>query len=649
MPVGDSLTRGLIETHLASLPGRGRAIATGAEVALRLDHAVMDSDAASLVFQAFERSGAAGVAGEMSLACAEWPMAPAAFEAGDELRYVQSSARRYGAHFSRPGNGRAHHVYAARFAAPGRTLMACAAGAGAAGAIGSLALPVSEVELAAALAGIHHPTTMPEIWAIRLSGALPPGVGAHDLAMALARRLPGAGTRHVVLEFCGSGVASLALEARLTVARVAALLGLPAVVFPSDEATRGWLRAQGREPDWKPLAGDPESEAARTLELALDLLEPGVVRTAEGADPLPVRDVAGVPVGRVVVGADAGLAELLSVAAALDGGRVAAGVDLVVVPGSRQIRTMLGACGALKALGDAGARIIDVEARLAPGASVGVVLICGATPAAGHDTRTVFRAGPEVAAAAAIAGSLADPRERPPSAARFPMPDRFTPCEVVPPRPVVERGAIEISHGDTIRPLPCLPPLVTTLRGVVLQRFPDRLGTDRALPAGPRVWRHRGDPVAMADHLYAGLDPGFAARARALGGGFVVAGADYGIGPHRPHVVLAMVALGVRAVIATSYAGGHRAEMIRHGVLPLRGPVADIEPGEPGDPAELAVGDELEIPGLPDTLERNKPLVIRNLTRGTQMVLYHDLTEREIERVRAGGLLAAGAGTAVGA
>jgi aconitate hydratase len=630
-----SLTRGLIETHLASAPGRGRTIAAGAEVALRLDHALMDADAASLVFQAFELSGAASVAGEMSLACAEWPMAPAAFEEGDELRYVQSAARRYGAHFSRPGNGRAHHVYAARFAAPGRTLLACASGAPVAGAIGSLALPVSEVELAAALTGMPHASVMPEVWAIRLSGAFPPGVGAHDLVMSLAHRLPGTGARPVVLEFCGPGVESLTLEARLTVARFGAVLGLPPSIFPSDEETRGWLKAQGREPDWKPLAGDPETGAARVLELPLDLLEPNVVRAAEGTDPLPVRDVAGVPVGRVVVGADAGLADLLVVASALDGRSVSATVDLVVVPGSRPIRTMLGACGALRSLTGAGARVMDVEARLAPGASAGVVLICGATPAPGHDARTLFRVGPEAAVAAALAGSVADPRDLASPATTFPMPDRFAPCEVVPPRPAAERSAIEISHGSAIRPLPSLSPLVTTLRGVVLQRLPDRVGTDVALPIGPRVWRHRGDPSAMADHLYAGFDPTFAVRARALGGGFVVAGSEYGIGPHRPHVVLAMVALGVRAVIALSFAPGHRAEMIRHGVLPLR-PAADM------DPSELAIGDELEIPGLPDMLERSKPLVVRNLTRGTQLVLLHDLTEREIERVRAGGLLAAG-------
>ena len=632
-----SLTRGLIEAHLASPTGRGRAMVPGAELALKLDHALMDSDAASLVFQSLETSGVASVSGEMALACAEWPMAPPAFEAGDELNYVQSAARRYGLHFSRAGNGRAHHVYAARFAAPGRTLLSCASGSAAAGAIGTLALPVSEVELAAALAGTPHAARMPEVWAIRLAGALSPGVGAYDLVMDLASRLPGVGAHPVALEFCGSGVATLTQEARFTVARLGADLGLPPAVFPSDEVTRAWLKAQGREPDWKPLAGDPEADGVRVILIHLDTIEPEVLRVAEGADPLQVREAAGVPVSRVVLGADAGLTDLLLVAGQLSGRQVAPGVELVVIPGSRQIRATLGACGAWGALRDAGAAIVDAEARLAPGSAAGVVLSCGGSAAASSHSRTVFRAGPAVAVASALAGRITDPREMPPPAVPFALPDRFAPCEVVPPKPVAARLTIEIVRGTSIRPLPSLSPLVT-LRGVVLQRLPDRVRTDRALSGGPRVWRHRGDPAAMAEHLYAAFDPTFAARARALGGGFVVAGADYGIGPHRPHVVLAMVALGVRAVIATSFAPGHRAEMIRHGVLPLRRLPAGEEPGDPWD---LAVGDELEIPGLPDMLERNKPLVVRNLTHGTQITLHHDLTEREIELVRAGGLLAA--------
>ncbi|MGH7731610.1 MAG: aconitase family protein, partial [Candidatus Eiseniibacteriota bacterium] len=355
MAVGPaSLTRSLIEARLASIPGRGRAPAPGTEIALGLDHALMDADAAPLVFQSFETSGAASVAGEMALACAEWPMAPPAFETGDELLYVQSAAQRYGVHFSRAGNGRAHHVYAARYGAPGRTLLSCAPGSAAAGAMATLALPVSELELAAALAGIPHTVRMPEVWAIRLSGTLPPGVGAQDLVMGLARRLPGAGAHPVVLEYCGSGVATLPQDARLTVTRLGAALGLPPAVFPSDDMTRAWLKAQGREPDWKPLAGDPEGDAVRVLVMQLDTLEPKVLR-AEGADPLQVREVAGLPIHRVVLGADAGLGDLLLVAEGLGGRQVAAGVELVVVPGSRQIRATLGACGALAALGAAGA------------------------------------------------------------------------------------------------------------------------------------------------------------------------------------------------------------------------------------------------------------------------------------------------------
>lgn len=638
MAAATSVTRALLEAHLVPAGGRGRLPPSGAEIALRVDHALMDAEAATLVFQGFEACGAAAAAVELALACAEGPIGSPSFEAGDELRYVQSAAQRYGVHCSRPGSGRGHHVYAARFAAPGRTVLTCATGGAAAGAMGSLALPVTELELAAALAGIPHAARVPELWAIRLAGSLPPGVGPHDLVMTLARRLPGTGGRPVALEYCGGGVAGLDQEARLTVARLGARFDLPPAVFPSDERTRDWLRAQGREPDWKPLAGEPEGEAVRTIEVALDTLEPQAARAAEGADPLAVLDVTGLPVRRVLVGADAGLADLLTLAESLAGRRVDAGVELVVVPGSRAIRATLGAVGALAALHEAGAVLLDAEARLAPGAGPGAVLLCGATPGAVGRARAAFHVGPAVAAASALAGRLADPRELPAPAATFPAPARVVPCEVAPVRPPAARAALEVVRGETIRPLPALAPMAGTLRGVVLQRFPDRVTTDRILPTGPTVWRHRGDVAALADHLYAGFDPTFAARARALGGGFVTAGADYGIGPHRPHAALALVALGVRAVIAPSFAPAHRAELIRHGVLPLR-PGADLGPGE------LAVGDELEIPGMPDMLERSKPLVVRDLTRGTQLTLHHDLTAREIEQVGAGGLLGAAART----
>ena len=633
--VATSLTRSLIETHLVPAPVKGRVPAPGSDVALRVDHMVMDEGAASLVFQAFETCDLPRVAADLALACVESPAGPPMFESGDERWYVRSAAAHFGVHYSPAGNGRAHHVHGARHASPGRVVLTCASGGTAAGAIGSMALAVSELELAAALAGVPHRTRVPDVWAIRLAGNFPPGVGAHDLVMSLAGTLPGAGARAVALEFCGPGVATLDQEARFTVARLAATLGLPGVVFPSDERTRTWLEAQGREPDWRPLAGVAEADATRVIDVQLDALEPRAVRTVEGADPLLARDVSGLPIRRVVLGADAGLSDLLAVAESVGGGFIAPGVELIVVPGSRQLRAALGASGALEALTGAGVRVLDAEARIAPGPESGVVLLCGAGSAASGRARTAFRVGPGIAAASALSGRVADPRELPPATLSFTMPERLPPCEVIAARPAAGEAVAPIERGSAIRPLPSLPPMVATLRGVVLQRFPDRVRTDRVLPDGPRVWRHRSDAAALADHLYAGLDPGFASRARALGGGFVVAGARYGVGPRRPHAAMAMVALGVRVVIADSFDPGHRAELVRHGVMPL------CPPPDMG-PAELAVGDDLEIPGLPEMLERSKPLIVRNLTRGHQLALHHDLSEPEIEMVRAGGLLAAG-------
>src|SRR5262245_5242722 len=591
----------------------------------------MDADSAALVFQYLESQGAAELAFE-TLTCVEGPVLPASFEASEELLYVQSAARRLGCSFSPPGGGRAHYLYAAASAWPGRTLLSPAAFASSAGAMAVLAMPASELELAATLAGIPHIVRMPEVWAIRLLGTLPPGVGAHDLVMALARILPGAGRRAVTLEYCGPGIATLDQEARFTIAREGEAVGLPPALFPSDEHTRVWLRAQGREPDWKPLAGDPESDSLQVIEIHLDALEPRLARTLEGADPLDVRELTGIPARRVVIGTEAGLADLTRCAEALDGKRIAPGVELYVIPGCRQIRATLAASGALTALVAAGAVVLDAEARLAPGGADSVALLCGASPAAAGRARMVFRAGAAVAAASALAGRIADPRELAPGSARFTPPERWLASGVEPAVPAPERAAVEIVRGTTMRPLPARTPLPATLRGVVLQRFPDRVSTLQALPVGPRVWRHRGDLSQLAEHLFAGLDGSFASRARALGGGIVVAGSEYGVGPHRAHLVPALVALGVRVVIAESFAPAHRAELILHGVLALR-PAPDTEPGE------LALGDELEFPGLPEMLERNKPLVARDLTRGTQVTLFHDLSTREIEWIRAGGLL----------
>lgn len=626
-----SLTRTLFEAHLAAGTGRARVVATGAEVMLRVDQVLMDAQAATLALLSFEGTGRARAQVELALVCDETSPPVAAFETGDALRYVQSAARRYGVHFSRAGNGRAHQVHAARFAAPGRTLLARAASAGAAGALGSLVLDASEIELGAALAGAPHAMTVPPLWAVRLSGTLPPWVDAHDLVRTLAARLPPRGAGGAVLEYAGPGVAALPQGARLTVARAGATLGAAASLFPSDAVTRSWLLAQGREPDWKGLAGEPEGEAAKVIDVHLEAMEPMIER-GEREGPMALRDAAEAPLGRVVLGADAGLDDLLLVAAVLRGRAIAPGLELLVIPGSRQIHDSAAACGALAALVAAGARLVDSELRLAPAPPAGAVLLCGASSHAAGRARAVFHAGPGAAAASALAGRIADPRDlplAPPDSGEGP---RVEVNDALLVKPLIAPAAVEVLRGAGVASLPALPPIVATLRGVVLLRLGDRVATDLTLSGGPKVRRHHADFAALAEHLYAGVDRDFAARARAHGGGFVVAGTDYGIGPAVPHAALALVQLGIRAILARSFIPDHRAELVRHGVLALRFAAG----GFPDGPRQ---GDELEIPGLPEVLEPNRPLSVRNLTRGAQFTLHHDLSFREIEMVRAGGLL----------
>ena len=294
------------------------------------------------------------------------------------------------------------------------------------------------------------------------------------------------------------------------------------------------------------------------------------------------------------------------------------------------LRHRAAACGALGELIAAGARLADSESRLAP-APAGAALLCGASARAAGRARAVYGAGPATLAAAALAGRIADPRElqTAPLAAldgRMEIDDGL----IVKPPPT--NAGAELARGATVRALPSLPPIVATLRGVVLLRLGDRVGTDVALPCGPKVRRHRADLAALADHLFAGVDRDFPARARAHGGGFLVAGTDYGSGERSPHAALALVQLGVRAILARSFAAEHRAELTRHGVLTLRFARGEEQEGP-------RVGDELEIPGLPEVLEPNRPLTVRDLSRGAQFALHHDLTRRQIEMVRAGGLI----------
>lgn len=620
-----SLARAIYDAH--AVAPRPRTLTAGAEVALRPDHVLLEGHAATLALFAFAALQRPRAPLEALVVADGGAPASAQFESAVERRARIAAARRAGAWVARPGSGPAHQLHVARFAAPGRLVFACARGAATAGGAGSLTLPVSEVEAGAVLAGASVTTPLPPVLAVGLAGTLPAWLDGHDIAVALMTRLAAGMTR--ILEFEGPGIASLSVACRCVIARSTDAMGLGASLFPSDDRTRGWLAAQGREPDWKPLATGAGDDAHDTVELDLDVIEPGIL---DGHGRPRGLDEAGAPaIARVVVGADAGLADLLRFAALLEARSIAAGVEVIVHPGTRAIAQSLAQSGAAAVITAAGARLLPPAAP-APGPAPSGVTVTHGVPGTGQGgspAGIVLQASIPVCSASALAGRLADPREWSGTTLADDPPAIGT------DEPWLVRPGAEAlpEAGDIPTGLPPPRPLDTTLRGPVLIALGDRALARRVLPEGDRVWRHRADVAALADHAFADLDPGFAARARAAGGGFAVAGEGFGAGARQPHAALVLGTLGVRAVIARSFVPETTAALVRHGILPLAFAM-------PGDAHEIAAGDELEIPGLPEGLEPRKPLVIRDLTRGTQVLARHDLGARELEMIRAGGLLA---------
>ena len=625
-----SLTRSLIEAHLLEAPASA-AWPNGGELVLGVDHVVAGGGAALLTLAAFASLRRPRVAVDLALACADRGGA-AVFDDAEALRELKEAALGHGVWFSRPGHGRCDLVHRERFAAPGRLSLVAGRRTPSAGALGALSLMAGPLEAAAALGGAPHLLAWPGLLAVNLRGSLSSWVGGLDVALELLRRLPAGGARRMIVEYGGPGVALLDIAERFTLAALGGVLGACTSVFPSDEVTRTWLQAQGRESDWKRLEVEPRGGSDETLELDLDAVEPMVAEIGRAIAPRLVRQANGARVDQVEIGPEAGISDLVRLARLLEGHRIADGVSLTILPGTRQVLETLGRNGSLRALTDAGARVLEVGApRGAPPAlareAVGLCFGSDAAERLASGSRWLL-AGLQPCAAAALRGRVTDPREI--EAASAPAPGPLAAPEgwlLRPPAPGSEPQA-----GTPPITLPLGRPLDGPLRGTVLIRLGHQVTTEQILPWGARVRPLLGNLAALSEHAFAAVDGDFASRARVLGGGFVVAGRDYGSGvAHLPAALVPML-LGVRALLAVSCAPDYRRLLVQVGVLPLAFAV-------PEDYEALAQGDELEIPGLPESLEPEKPLVVRNLSQGTQYAVRHDLPPREIALLRAGGLL----------
>ncbi|MEW6517352.1 MAG: aconitate hydratase [candidate division FCPU426 bacterium] len=614
----------------------------GDEIALRIDQTLTQDATGTLAWLQFEALGLPRVKTRLSVSYVDHNTLQTGFENADDHAYLQSAARKFGAVFSRPGNGICHQVHLERFGKPWATLLGSDSHTPTAGGLGSLAIGAGGLDVAAAMAGAPFYLLHPKILNVLLTGRLARRVSAKDVILEVLRRISVKGGVGKILEYSGPGAASLSVPERATITNMGAETGATTSLFPADATTRAFLAYQGRAREYRPLAADPGAVYSGG-ELAIDLsrLEPLAAKPHSPDAVVPVRELAGLKPQQVVIGSctNSSLADLATVAGLLAGRRVHPDVSLVITPGSQQVLNALAENGALAALITAGARVMEP----ACGACIGM----GQAPATGAVTLRTFnrnfkgRSGTpdaqvylvsaETAAAAAVMGSVVDPR-RFQAAKTFRLPKRAEASDSLLIRPAARKQAVEIVRGPNIKPLPQFAPLADADQGQVLAKFGDHVTTDDIMPAGAKLLPLRSNIPALAQHVFSRLDADFSRRSQEQGGGYVVGGDNYGQGSSREHAALAPRYLGVRAVLVKSFARIHLANLINFGIVPLTF-------RDPADYGRVEAGHTLSLPDLKADLAAGRAVRVKNLTTGAAWEMECTLTPRQRELVLAGGTL----------
>ncbi len=634
--MGQSIVHKIIESHLVS--GKPEP---GGEIGLRIDQTLLQDATGTMALLEFEALGAGRTKAKKSVAYVDHNTLQTGFENMDDHLFIESACRRFGLFFSRPGNGICHQVHLERFAAPGDTLLGADSHTTTSGGVGMLAVGAGGLDVAAAMAGQPFYLTMPRTLNVKLSHRLPPWSAAKDVILELLGRLSVSGGRGKILEFSGQGVKSLSATQRATIANMSLELGALSAVFPSDEVTRRFFEAQDRVEEWRPIEAEAGAEYDEEMIVDLRAIPPLLARPHSPDNVVPVSEEAGRAVDQVAIGSctNSSLEDMLKVAAMLKDRVVPPGVSLVISPGSRQVLQELATRGALSDMIQAGARIL--ECACGPCIGMGQAPRSGGTSLrtfnrnfkgrSGTADAEVFLVSPETAAASALTGVITDPRDwgAPP---RIDLPERFIVDDrlIIPPSPDNKAALI---RGANIKPLPRFEPLPDVLEGELLLVLGDDVTTDDILPGGTKILPLRSNIPAISRHLFSGLDKDFASRAEAKGGGFIAAGQNYGQGSSREHAALAPRHLGLRAVMARSFARIHKANLVNFGILPL-------EFQDAADLKKLAPGDRLCLSDLIQSLEQADHVVVENLTQKVKIRLRLDLHPRLRHVILAGGLLA---------
>ncbi|MCL2494883.1 MAG: aconitate hydratase [Oscillospiraceae bacterium] len=649
-----NLTQKLIQAHLVgenTLPAPGTdEIANamlpspGQSIALRVDQTLTQDATGTMAYLEFEAMGVPRVKTERSVAYIDHNTLQSGYENADDHRFIRSCARKHGIFFSRPGNGICHQVHLERFGVPGKTLLGSDSHTPTGGGLGMLAMGAGGLDVAVAMGGGAYHIPMPKVTLVRLTGALQPWVSAKDVILEVLRRLTVKGGVGRVIEYGGPGVAGLSVPERATITNMGAELGATSSVFPSDEVTKAFLKAQDRAEDWIELLPDENAEYDAVIEIDLSALEPLAACPHMPDNIKPVRELAGIKADQVCIGSctNSSLQDMLKAAAILKNKTVHPGASLSIAPGSKQVLTMLAQNGALADLIAAGARIL--ESACGPCIGMGQSPGSGAVSLrtfnrnfegrSGTADALVYLVSPETAAASALTGLFTDPRTLG-EAPAITLPERFLIDDnmIEPPVPGSETDTVEIEYGPNIKPFPRSEPLPTDLTARAVLKVGDNITTDHIMPAGAKILPYRSNIPHLSQYCFAQCDPDFAQHCKQAGRGVVIGGANYGQGSSREHAALVPLFLGVKAVIVKSFARIHAANLVNAGILPLI--FADA-----ADYDHIETGDALDFQGIRGHLENGTVIIMKNLTRGESYMLRHELSPRQREILLAGGLLA---------
>ena len=635
--MGYTLAQKIIKEHLLS----GEMI-RGSEIGLRIDQTLTQDATGTMAYLEFETMGVDRVRTELSVAYVDHNTLQSGFMNADDHRFIQSMAKKYGLRFSRPGNGICHQVHLERFGIPGKTLIGSDSHTPTGGGIGMLAFGAGGMDVACAMGGGAYYISMPGMIKADLKGKLKPFVTAKDISLEILRILSVKGGVGYIIEWGGEGVKYLSVPERATITNMGAELGATTSVFPSDEVTKAFLKAQGRGSDWRPLEADPDAVYDRIIEIDLDELEPMTACPHSPDNVCRVSEKAGMKVDQVCIGSctNSSLYDMLKVAAILKGRTVSPDVSLSISPGSKQVLTMLADCGALSDMIAAGARIL--ECACGPCIGMGFSPNSGGVSLrtfnrnfegrSGTADASVYLVSPETAATSAIAGVMTDPRSLGIDF-KIEMPDSFLTDDsgVLLPADADEASEVEILRGPNIKPFPEPKPLEDVIKAGVTLKVGDNITTDHIMPAGSKILPYRSNIPYMSRFCFEVCDSSFPERAKERGVSVIIGGENYGQGSSREHAALVPLYLGVRAVIAKSFARIHAANLINAGIIPLTF-------NDPFDYELIEQGDEIVLKDLMEGVSTGR-ILMRDVTKGKGIRLRADLTERQADILKAGGLL----------